>query len=70
MFLNKLKKDEYISIFNRFFDINDITVTFEGESLLTEDILQEITGYSKEDLITRNMKILITKNIGVLRIPD
>ena len=63
VFLNKLKKDDYISIFNRFFDINDITVTFEGESLLTEDILKEITGYSKEDLITRNMKILITKKI-------
>ena len=63
VFLNKLKKDDYISIFNRFFDIHDATFTFEGESLLTEDILKEITGYSKEDLITRNMKILITKKI-------
>lgn len=63
VFLNKLKKDDYISIFNRFFDIHDVTFTFEGESLLTEDILKEITGYSKEDLITRNMKILITKKI-------
>ena len=61
VYLNKLKKGEYVSIFNRYCDVHDIILSFEGESLLTNGILSEISGYSKEDLITRSMELLVTK---------
>jgi hypothetical protein len=42
-----MKKEEYLPILNRYHDIHKITLSVEGESLLTEEILNEIEGYSK-----------------------
>lgn len=63
VYLNKLKKEEYLSIFERHFNIQDIKLYLEGESYLTKEVFNQINGYSEEDLLTRRMKILITKKI-------
>jgi SAM-dependent methyltransferase len=61
VYLNKLKKDEYLTIFKEYFTIVALTPSYEGKELLTPEIKKELPGYTEEDLLTKGIKLLVKK---------
>jgi len=59
-FLNKLRINDYRRIFGSTLEILEESVRTEGAGLLTPDRLSELTekGYTREDLLTRNLNIV------------
>jgi SAM-dependent methyltransferase len=61
VYLNKLRQSEFIAIFEKYFTILDIKEEFEGEKLLTDEILRELPDYSREELLKRGIRVTMKK---------
>lgn len=62
VYLNKLRMKDYIQIFENDFTILECKVgKKEGEKLLTSEIKNELSEYSKDELITRDLIIIAKK---------
>ncbi len=57
LYMNGLTKEQYLTCATEHSDIIDIEYMHQGEELLTEDILRETEGYTREDLTTHVMII-------------
>jgi ubiquinone/menaquinone biosynthesis C-methylase UbiE len=62
VYLNKLRMNDYIQIFENDFTILECKVgKKEGKKLLTSEIKNELSEYSKDELITRDLIIIAKK---------
>lgn len=61
VFLNKFCEKDYLDIFKKYFSIIDINYKYEGENYLTNEILEELKNYSKDELLKRNIIILMKR---------
>lgn len=59
-FLNRLREKDYLSVFNKFFSIIDKKSKYEGEQFLTEEILKEIPEFSRDELLKRSIRVVMT----------
>lgn len=62
-FVNKLREQEYLSLFREKLDILEVLDIDKGEGkeLLTPEIRQELLDYSEEELTKRGITIIATK---------
>lgn len=62
-YLNKLKINDYLSVFNIHFNILEIKTEKVGEKLLTSELYAMLNqkGYSKEDLVTESLTLTCVK---------
>ncbi len=59
--INRLREKAYLDIFKRYFDIIDWLPTHtEGESLLADDILSELSDFTPKELLTKGFIIVGT----------
>lgn len=65
VFLNKFSERDYLEIFKKYFTILDISYDYEGEDYLTEEILEELHNFSKDDLLKRNIKVIMQKSNNI-----
>lgn len=61
VYLNKLREREYLSPFKGEFKILEINRRKEGEKILTPEILEELSKYLEDELLTRNLTIICKK---------
>ncbi len=61
-YLNKLCEKDYSSVFNKYFSIIDSESSYEGEKLLTDKIMNELSGqYSKTELLKKSVVFTMKK---------
>lgn len=60
-YLNRLRKDDFISLFSQKFKILRVLEERQGESLLTQEIRDELAAYSEEELLTQCITIIAQK---------
>lgn len=63
VFLNKFCECDYLDIFKKYFSIIDISYKYEGDNYLNIKILDELKNYSKDELLKRNIKVLMKKKL-------
>lgn len=63
VYLNKLREKDYLSIFNKYFSLIKTDSRYEGEQYLTNDIMKELRGYSRDELLKRTLKVVMKKNL-------
>lgn len=61
VYLNKLRAEDYLESFGRFFDIERQEYTTEGHHLLTPELRAELTDWTEEDLTRRFLIVLLRK---------
>lgn len=61
VYLNKLRENDYLLIFNKYFSIIDIKSKHEGKKFLTKEILNELTSFSKNELLKRSIRVVMKK---------
>jgi len=63
VYLNKLRKDEWLRLFSKRFEIIEVLrkVDKEGKNLLTSEILAELLDYSRDELLTSTITIVAQK---------
>jgi SAM-dependent methyltransferase len=61
-YLNKFREKDYIRIFSKYFTIVDVESEYVGEQYLTEDILRELPGFTREELTKVSIRIIMKKN--------
>ena len=61
VYLNKLREKDFLELFGRKFKILEILRYKEGENLLNSQIQEELSQYSKEELLTRDLTIICRK---------
>lgn len=61
VYLNKLRENDYLLIFNKYFSIIDIKSKHEGKKFLTKEILNELTDFSKNELLKRSIRVVMKK---------
>lgn len=62
VYLNKLRERDYLSAFQRNFNILEwITTKWEGEKFLTPQIERELSDYSREELLKREITVVAKK---------
>jgi uncharacterized protein YciI len=62
VYLNKLRAEDYLKSFGRFFDIERQEYTTEGLRLLTPELRTELSDWSEEDLTHRFLIVLLRKS--------
>jgi SAM-dependent methyltransferase len=68
-YLNRLREHEYREIFSRHLRIRDWKVEWwEPDTYLTEEILHELPGYTREELLKRSVVVLAEKATGDQRV--
>jgi SAM-dependent methyltransferase len=69
VYLNKLTVNQYRDIFRSHTNVVEERTTIEGVNLLTKEIEEElkIKGYTKEDLLTRNINFFVRKKAPLSR---
>jgi SAM-dependent methyltransferase len=60
VYLNGLRADDYLEIFERHLTIVDRAFTTEGVGLVTDEIVAE-TGYLREDLVRRMLQVTLRR---------
>ena len=61
VYLNKLREKDYLEMFDKRFSIVDTYSRYEGEQYLSEAIKVELSDYSKEDLLKRELRVIMRK---------
>jgi len=61
VYLNKLRERDYLSIFDGHLSIVDVWSSYEGEKILTEEILAELPDFSRDELLKRSIKVVMKK---------
>ena len=56
--MNKLTKNKHLEIATKYCDIIEVEYQYEGKDIITDEILDEIDGYSYKDLTTQVMVII------------
>ncbi len=66
IFLNKLTLNDYRRIFSQYLEVVEESCVTEGEEILTPDLAELLAekGYSREDLLTREITFLCRKFRG------
>jgi hypothetical protein len=64
VFLNRLRKDDYLAAFGRHLVILDVESRRRGEAHLTHEIARELSSFSREDLLTGAMTVILRKPRG------
>ncbi|MCK4271845.1 class I SAM-dependent methyltransferase [bacterium] len=60
-YLNRLREKDYLSVFNKYLSIIDISSKHEGEQFLTEEILKELPDFSRDELLKRSIRVVMKK---------
>ena len=60
-YLNKLREKQYLSIFGDHLRILQVQPVYEGERFLTEQILQELPDFSREELLKKSITVVLRK---------
>lgn len=59
VYLNRLREHEYRNIFSRYLSILDwVSLKFEGEKFLTPEIEKELSAFSREELLKKNIVVV------------
>lgn len=61
VYLNKLRADEYVAAFERYFEIEELEYRTEGQQLLTDELRAELSDWSEEDLTRRLLTVTLRK---------
>ena len=60
-YLNKLRERDFLEIFSKHFTVLNATCRYEGERLLTPEIEKELSAYTRDDLLKRTLRAILTK---------
>jgi SAM-dependent methyltransferase len=63
-YLNKLRERDYRAAFGRYFTILEVREHSQGAQHLTDDILRELTGFSREELLKDSITLVLSKSAG------
>ncbi len=63
-YLNKYREQDYLRVFSRYFTVVDVEPEYLGKEYLTEDILRELSGYTREELTKVSIRIILKKEPG------
>jgi SAM-dependent methyltransferase len=63
VYLNKLRAEDYLESFGRFFEIQSQEYTTEGHQLLTPELRAELSDWTEEDLTRRFLIVLLRKSM-------
>jgi SAM-dependent methyltransferase len=60
VYLNKMRGDEFIQIFRKYFNVLSESYRTEGEELLTSEIRAELPQWTEKDLTRRNLEVVLS----------
>ncbi len=60
VYLNEMRASEFLEIFGRHFRVLDETYITEGQRMLTPQIREELSDWPEEDLMRRNLEVLLS----------
>jgi SAM-dependent methyltransferase len=63
-YLNKLRERDYLATFGRYFAILEVREHSQGAQHLTDDILQELPRFSREELLKDSISVVLRKAAG------
>lgn len=61
VYLNRLREKDYLLVFNKYFSIIDMESRYEGEQFLTKEILNELSHFSRDELLKRSIRVVMQK---------
>jgi hypothetical protein len=61
VYLNRLRWDDYLAAFRRRLEVLELTRRRQGEAHFTEEVRRELPGYSRDDLLTGSMLVVLGK---------
>ena len=61
VYLNKWRETDYLNVFEEYFTVLEHRCRHEGKTLLTEEILKELPGYSEDELLKRSIRLILRK---------
>jgi SAM-dependent methyltransferase len=59
--INRLRWDDYLAAFRRRPEVLELTCRRQGEAHFTEEVRRELPGYSRDDLLTGSMLVVLGK---------
>jgi SAM-dependent methyltransferase len=59
VFLNQMRAAEFMEIFEQHFEILSESYRTEGQALLTPEIREELADWPEEDLVRRNLEVVL-----------
>jgi SAM-dependent methyltransferase len=59
VYLNRLRERDYLSVFDKHFSIIDVESKYEGEKLLTKEILTELSDFPRDELLKRTIRVVM-----------
>jgi SAM-dependent methyltransferase len=65
VFLNRLRKRDYLAAFQRHFRVLEVELDHQGEAYLTEQVLGELPDYSRQELLTGAITVLMSKEPSI-----
>jgi ubiquinone/menaquinone biosynthesis C-methylase UbiE len=63
-YLNKLRERDYLATFGRYFAVLEVREHSQGAQHLTDDILQELPQFSREELLKDSISVVLRKAAG------
>lgn len=61
VYLNKWREKDYLSAFQKYFTIVESQSRYEGQELLTEDIVKELPEYPEDELLKRSIRLILRR---------
>lgn len=61
MYLNRKRKQEYLDAFGKDLDVLAVEASYQGERYLSNEIMAELPDYSREELLTDNIQLVLKK---------
>jgi SAM-dependent methyltransferase len=61
VYLNQLREAEYLEAFSKHLDVLNVESVYEGRDLLTDEIAEELSAFSRDDLLKRRITVTLTK---------